>query len=297
MQLRLLPVALAAVALAACGGSAPKGPPALVFVSTRDKDYAIFGGDTNGHHVRRLTKEKGDPSTPPGLFFQEEPAWSPDGRHIAFSSLRSGTSHIYVMAADGSGTRQLTGSRQDDSHPSWSPDGASIVFAREGAVFRVPAVGGNARRVGRGLGNAADPAYSPDGKLIAYDYRNPGYSIREIYVMRSDGTGIQQLTHLRQVSSFPAWSADGKRIAFQSNLRRGHFEIYSVRVDGARLRQLTNSDTDTTQPAWSPDGKLIAFSRDGSISTVDASGRVTTLTKGQNNDSSPAWNPVAAPPG
>jgi len=266
-------------------------------VSTKDKDYAIFGADAQGQRVRRLTKSKGDPSTPAGLFFQEEPAWSPDGFHIAFASLRSGASHIYVMGADGSGTRRLTDSRQDDSHPSWSPDGASIVFAREGALFRIPAAGGTARRVGRGLGNAANPTYSPDGSLIAYDYRKPGYSIREIYVMRSDGTGIRQLTHLRQVSALPAWSPDAKRLAFQSNLRRGHFEIYSVGMNGAGIRQWTSSDTDTIQPAWSPDGTLIAFSRGGSISTVDASGRVTTLTKGENNDSSPVWNPVVAASG
>ena len=67
--------------VAGCGGSSqPKGPPALVFVSIKDGDYAIFGADADGKHVHRLTKEKGDPSTPGGLFFQIEPAWSPDGR-------------------------------------------------------------------------------------------------------------------------------------------------------------------------------------------------------------------------
>ncbi len=297
MRRLLVPVALAALVLAGCGGSKPKGPPALLFVSTRDGDYAIFGADASGKHALRLTKEKGNPSTAAGLFFQGEPAWSPDGSRIAFASLRSGTSHIYVMAADGRGTHRLTDSRQDDDHPSWSPDGAWIVFAREGALFRVPAGGGPARRVGRGLGNAADPSYSPDGKLIAYDYRTPGYSIRELYVMRADGTGIRKLTKLQQVSGLPVWSPDGRRIAFQSNARLGHYEIYTIGIDGKGLRQMTHSATDALQPAWSLDGKLIAFSRDGSIETVDLAGHVTRLTNGKNNDSSPVWNPVAAPPG
>jgi len=86
---RLLSVAaLAACVVAGCGGSSFKGPPALVFVSVKDGDYAIFGAEADGSHARRLTKEKGDPSSPQGLFFQLQPAWSPDGQKIAFSSAR-----------------------------------------------------------------------------------------------------------------------------------------------------------------------------------------------------------------
>jgi Tol biopolymer transport system component len=288
---RLLPfVAFAALLFAGCGGSSPK-PSDLLFVSTKDGDYAIFGADATGKHVRRLTKERGDPSSPEGLFFQVEPAWSPNGQHIAFASRRDGSSHIYVMRADGTGTRRLTNSAKDDDHPAWSPDGRRIVFGREGALYGVPAAGGPAHRVGRGFGNAADPAWSPDGKLIAFDYRPPGFSIRELYVMRADGTGKRQVTRLRQVSGLPAWSPDGKRIAFQSNVRLGHFEIYTIRPDGRGLRQVTQSVVDVIQPAWSPDGSKLAFSRDGAV-WVDAGGRQTQLTSGKGNDSNPVWRPV-----
>ena len=62
---RLLTVlaAFAALVVAGCGGSSPKGPPALLFVSTKDGDYAIFGADAHGGQIRRLAKEKGDPSS------------------------------------------------------------------------------------------------------------------------------------------------------------------------------------------------------------------------------------------
>jgi TolB protein len=290
---RLLSVAaLAAFVLAGCGGSVPNGPPALIFISTKDADYAIFRADVRGKHVRRVTKEKGDPSSPAGLFFQVEPAWSPDGRKIAFVSGRDGVGHIFVMNWDGSGLTRVTNTKQDDHHPSWSPDGRYLVFSREGALFRASAIGGPARRVGRGLGNASDPAYSPDGKLIAYDYRRPGFSIREVYVMHADGTGIRQVTKLRQVSGLPAWSPDGTRIAFQSNIRLGHYEIYTIGVDGTGLAQVTASTTtDAIQPAYAPDGSL-AFARDGAI-WVDRKGTGTQLTSGKDNDSSPAWRPIA----
>jgi TolB protein len=290
---RLLTVlaAFAALVVAGCGGSSPKGPPALLFVSTKDGDYAIFGADAQGKHVRRLTKERGDPSSPNGLFFQGEPAWSPDGRRIAFVSLRDGTSHIYVMQADGTGTKRLTNSTKADDHPAWSPDGSRIVFGREGALYGVPSGGGPAHRVGRGFGSAADPDFSPDGKLIAFDYREPGFSIRELYVMPANGHGKHQLTRLRQVSGLPKWSPDGKRLAFQSNVRLGHYEIYTIGADGKGLRQVTQSVVDVIQPDWSPDGSKIAFARDGAI-WVDANGTETQLTSGKNNDSSPAWRPV-----
>jgi Tol biopolymer transport system component len=289
---RLLLIALAALLVAGCGGSsAPKGPPALLFVSTKDGDYAIFGADADGGHAHRLTKEKGDPSSPAGLFFQIEPAWSPDGKQIAFVSGRDGVGHVFVMKPDGTGTRRVTNTRKDDAHPSWSPDGKWLVFSREGALFRAPVEGGAAQRLLRKApGHAADPAYSPDGKQVAYDYRRPGFSIREVYVMNADGTGSpRQLTDLREVSGFPSWSPDGKELAFMSDAHGGHTEIYTIPANGGRPKRVTISGTDAIQPAWSPDGTL-GFSRDGAIWKTDGK-KDTKLTSGDDNDSAPAWNP------
>jgi TolB protein len=280
---------LAAV-LGGCGSSAPKGPPALIFVSTRDGDYALFGSDGRGKHAHRLTKDRGDTSTPAGLFYQIEPSWSPDGARIAFVSRRDGKFHVYVMNADGTGIRRLTDTAKDDHNPSWSPDGTRILYSREGALFTTPAAGGPARRIGRGLGNATDPVWSPDGKVIAYDYRRPGFQNRELYVMHADGTDIRPVTNLGKTSGLPAWSPDGRRIAFQSDIRLGHTEIYTVRRDGTGLTPMTQSDTDALQPAWSPSGAL-SFVRDGAIWLVTG-GKETELTSGDDNDSSPAWRPA-----
>jgi TolB protein len=287
----VLVVALAALLAAGCGGSSrPKGPPALVFVSVKEGDYAIYGADAEGKHVYPLTEHEANPSTPQGLFFQNQPAWSSNGREIAFTSNRDGRTHIFVMNADGTGTRRVTSSQHSDDHPSWSPNGRWIVFAREGALYRVRATGGAATRVGSGFGAAANPAYSPDGRLIAYDYRRPGYSIHEIYVMNADGTGVRKITDRREVSSLPAWSPDGKTLAFQSTVVGGKNEIYTVPAAGGTPRRMTTSDIDAIQPAWTPDGTGITFSRDGALVTI-ADGKETKLTSGKNNDSAPAWRP------
>lgn len=292
LALPLAAFTLCVLLLAGCGGAGPKGPPDLLFVSTRDGDYAIFGANAKGKHAHRLTKQEGDPSTDAGLFFQVDPAWSPDGRLIVFSSRRSGRTHLYEMRADGTGTRALTGGRHDDDRPSWSPDGKRIVFEREGALYVVPAGGGAARRLGKGPGAASDPAWSPDGELIAYDYRRPGYSSHEIWTMHADGSARRQLTNFGALSAWPSWSPDGKRIAFHSDARYGRFEIYSIGVDGKGLRAWTTSVLDCLDPAWSPDGSRIAFSRDGELWTVDTAGKETRLTSGGHNDTNPVWRPA-----
>ncbi len=76
-----------------------------------------------------------------------EPAWSPDGTQIAFSSRVEGTFDIYTMSADGSGSRRLTSTKEHDSHPTWSSDGRMIAFARDGDIYVMDADGSGAHRI------------------------------------------------------------------------------------------------------------------------------------------------------
>jgi TolB protein len=285
-------VLVSLLAVAGCGVSAPPRAE-LLFVSSRDGDYAIYGVGADGGREFRLTKGKGDPSTPKGLFFAVEPAWASNGRLIAFASRRDGRSHVYVMRADGTEMQRITSGKSDDDAPVWAPNRRRIAFSRERELYTVASSGGPVRRLGGGLGGeASNPAWSPDGTLIAYDYRRPGFGTREIWVVGADGGDPRPLTKLGATSTLPAWSPDGRRLAFQSNLRGGHFEIYTIGRDGRGLRRETRSSIDTIDPAWSPDGKEIAFSRDGAIWTVDRTRRVRKVTSGEN-DSNPVWRPAA----
>jgi TolB protein len=286
--------AVCLVCASGCGGSGSHGTD-ILFVSTRDGDYAIYGMNRDGGDEGRLTDERGDTSTPAGTTFQIDPDVSPDGGLIAFASARSGTLDVYVMKADGSDTRRLTTTRGNQSQPSWSPDGSRIAYQSDqdaDHIYVMDDDGKGAHRITNDLAPETEPAWSPDGRWIAYSRRLPGSEIREIWLVHPDGSGRRRLTRRAESAYEPAWSPDGKTLAFASKQETGRFEIFAVGVDGQGLRRVTFSNEDAFEPSWSPDGKTIAFSRGGSIVTVDASGaHPTVLTGPDTNDSSPDWNP------
>ncbi len=297
-----LPVGVSLVAaagaflFAACGGD-DQARPDLAFVSTRDGDYAIYEMNTDGGGQTRLTEDaNGDASFPRGLFFQIDPAWSPDGSKIAFASRRGGSFDIYVMSADGTGTRRLTSTRADDVHPTWSPDGEQIAFERNGDIFVMGSDGSGARRISDLNAEESEPAWSPDGAWIAYTSRTPGTPVREVWVMHPDGSERRALTKQGGRAFTPAWSPDSNRVAFSSNADSEVYALYTIGVDGKGLRSVVPTVGDNFEPSWSPDGSKVAYQEGGAIFTVElGGGDVERLTDSENNDSSPAWNPRPPP--
>jgi Tol biopolymer transport system component len=295
-RLSLLALASACLAavLAGCGGSA-KPRPDLLFVSTRSGVYAIYAMNNDGKRQRRISGKVPNASSPENLFYQVDPAWSPNGEQIAFASTRNGSPAIYVMNADGSGTKLLGTAPGGASHPSWSPDGKQIVFggANHKGLYVMNADGGPVHRIGRDSAKVAFPAWSPKGNLIAFARTEPNTPVTELWVIHPDGSGLRRVTSLASTVASPSWAPDGKRLAFAAPVR-GQYELYMTNLDGSGLKRLTASAAEDIDPAWSPDGKLIAFSRDGAIDTVDLAFKVTTLTDARDNDSSPAWKPGAS---
>ncbi|HEX2427189.1 MAG TPA: DPP IV N-terminal domain-containing protein [Gaiellaceae bacterium] len=293
LTLGLLSAAL--LTLASCGGGG-SGSPDLAFVSSRDGDYAIFVMASDGSGQRRLTDQDGNASGIATVFFQIDPAWSPDGSEIAFASRRTGSSDIYAMAGDGTGTSHLTSGKQNDSHPTWSPDAGRIAFARDGDIYVMNADGSRAHRISDINAEESDPAWSPDGKLIAYIRRTPGTPIQNVWVMQPDGSDRRPLTKQNGRAFTPAWSPDGTRIVFTTNAGSQHFELFTIGTDGKGLRSVVPTASDDFEPSWSPDGSKIAYQEEGAIFTIELGGdrAVDKLTDYSTNDSSPVWNPRPA---
>jgi Tol biopolymer transport system component len=116
---------------------------------------------------------------------------------------------------------------------------------------------------------AARPAISPDGEWLAFNSAGPD---EDLFLVRTDGTGMRQLTHEGHKDLGPRWSADGQQIAFFSK-RTGNRQIWTTTVDGRRQSQLTFlSGSNVVWPIWSPNGKHLVYSIFGS-----GSSRIETL--------------------
>lgn len=205
------------------------------------------------------------------------PAISPDGNTIAYSSDRSGGFEIYVKPlAMGAKEIQITSDGQYNLQPAWSPDGQHIAFysKKRGGIWVVPATGGVAKQL---TTFGASPAWSPDGKTIAFQsgaVTDLGSFSRVLppsvlWLVPGDGGEPKQLTQVGSPvggHNSPAWSPDGKRIAFNVEDVTTN-SIYSVGVDGANIRQINPFGFD---PVYSSDGKSVYLVSDRGLVSVDA---------------------------
>lgn len=206
------------------GGDWSPDGSAIAFTTERDGAPAIYLMNVDGSSQRRLAAGA-------------QPVWSPDGKTIAFVS--SGA--IKVMSADGSDSRVLTAG----AHPSWSPDGTTIAFDRVDRsrcvanifcarnIHTIGADGAHERKLtnsGASLTFSGNPAWSPDGTLIAFragDFLAPG----RILLISPSGAAERAIAGGGGPGG-PVWAPDGSSIAFALSMPDGTTEIRDAPLDG-----------------------------------------------------------------
>ncbi|XXF81486.1 LpqB family beta-propeller domain-containing protein [Myxococcaceae bacterium GXIMD 01537] len=177
----------------------------LAFVSSQEGDPEIYVmGLGGGEAARRLT-----------TFHRDDwgPRWSPDGQWLAFfSSRENGRERLYVMRADGTDLRAVSGAAPtgDEREAVWSPDGQRLVFVgkpREGRsrVWVARLAGGEPVALTDSAGADDQPDWSPDGQHLVYVSERDGEA--DLYLMRADGSGKTRLTTARGADWLPRWFA------------------------------------------------------------------------------------------
>jgi Tol biopolymer transport system component len=229
--------------------------------------------------------------------FARLPSYSPDGSRIAF--MRS--SDVWVMDADGTGVRRLTGGRAIERCPRWSPDGSTIVYDRGGDLWTVDTSAPDPRRIARTRADEYCPSWSPDGSTIAFVLNGLGRLNFDLALMAPDGSDRRRITADRHAQFGPDWAPDGSAIVYNHYDPFGIAEIFTIEPDGTN-RTLVYGDAPrgAYDPVYSPDGLSIAFARDHRgraardiwVVGVDGSDP-TRATRGRAYDTAPGWQPLA----
>ena len=218
----------------------------IAFVSKRDGNYEIYTMNVDGSDVTRLTD---DPAN------DFSPAWSPNSQVIAFMTERNGNPDIYLMHADGSGVNPFITSQSKDMSPTWSytnPELAFVSDQAEDGIFDlyIADTQGQIRRITQGMGKVYTPNWSPNGRYIAFA-ADDGQNI-DIYIIKPDGTDLQQITDHKAKDYLPKWSPDSNYIMFVSE-RDGNPDIYIANEAGDVQRVTAHKGRDTN-PGWGPMG-------------------------------------------
>jgi TolB protein len=229
------------------------------------------------------------------------PRVSPDNDRIAFSSLgRQGWS-IRMFSLVLGRMISFPSTAGTTLSPAWSSDGAKLAFSgsRSGdpEIFTSDASGGNVKQITTFRGPDVSPTWNPKtNSQIAWCSGRTG--LPQIYIMASDGTGVQRMTDGGYATS-PSWSPSGQFLAFAWNRKYGPGapggqDIYIMDIASKRWTQLTHDAGRQDFPSWSPDGRHIVFQRENGggseIWTMLSDGTEQHRLTQSSGNSMPNWS-------
>ncbi len=260
----------------------------IAFVSTATGTKEIYIADFDGYNPRQFT------NTGTITLF---PAWSSDGRWLAYTDYRHGRPEIFIRNIKEKRGTVVSLEGSTSITPAWVPGqfalAASLSHEGNPSIYMLSGNGKLMRKLTRHWDIDVAPTWSSDGKEFAFVSNRSGSP--QIYTKNVEGGNARRLTYEGNYNTSPQWSPRSNYIAYVGS-NKGHFDIYLIRTDGQGPIQLTRNAGNNESPTWSPDGTLIAFcsTRGGPsrIYVMNANGtdqrRLLVLDGEQTN---PSWSP------
>jgi TolB protein len=225
------------------------------------------------------------------------PAWSPDGRRLAYVSFEAKKPVVYVHSLLDGKRHAVAHFRGSNSAPAWAPDGKTlaVVLSVEGGsqIYTLSADGsGPRRRLTASSAIDTEPRYSPDGQSIYFTSDRGGSP--QIYRMSAAGGEPQRVTFEGSYNVSPRLSPDGKTLAYVSR-NAGRFQVALLDLANRQVQIITDSEHDES-PSFAPNGRMILLATviggRGVLSAVSVDGRVRQRLPFAGGDvREPAWGP------
>ncbi|HEX7297295.1 MAG TPA: hypothetical protein VF251_16205, partial [Pyrinomonadaceae bacterium] len=235
----------------------PDGTQILFNSNRENENVDVYVMNVDGSNPRKVTNwDKTNETAGPGC-------WSLDGTKIVFWSDRNGKDDLYVVSAETvRPTLVLSDPKHNLRNPSYSPDGKKVLYTIETdnksgelRLFDLQTEQSSLVRKTEVAGITAD--WSPDGNWITFSDRLNGNS--EIFLIKSDGSQLQNLTNTPATDTAPAWSPDGRRIVFSRSALSGAVQLHIMNADGSAAHPLTPRAGWESEARWFPDGARIVF--------------------------------------
>jgi TolB protein len=224
------------------------------------------------------------------------PAWSPDGRELAYVSFESQKAVVYVQDTATGKRRVVANFRGSNSAPAWSPDGQTlaVTLSRDGGsqLYLIGRNGDNVRRLTQSIGIDTEPAFSPDGQFVYFVSDRGGGP--QIYRTSVSGGGADRITFGGSYNISPAISPDGRTLAYISR-QGGAFKLYVQDLAGGSPQALSDTSDDES-PSFAPNGRLIIYASRAQgrdvLMTTTLDGKIRARLMTSNTDvREPVWGP------
>ncbi len=225
------------------------------------------------------------------------PAWSPDGKRLAYVSFEQRRPAIYVQEVLSGGRRRVSAFPGINGAPAWSPDGRrlALTLSKDGNpdIYVMDLATGQVRPLTtQHYAIDTEPSWSPDGRWIAFTSDRGGGP--QIYEIPVDGGAVRRLTFEGNYNATPRFSPDGKSLALVTRVG-GNFRIGLLDLKSGSLRVLTNGSLDES-PSFAPNGSMIIYATkvggQGELAEVSVDGRVhERLTQRAGDVREPSWSP------